>query len=1136
MAQTDPRTVHRPQQLDIPCGSGLFSNPSRFQAPLGSLSNVRNFEVVDGIYEESQGLTIVGPSLDRGPLRFWHADIVSGDTTISGTWNIGDYLYWYADDGFTVAGSARIYYVDMSGSNRILTIVEVSGRTPRRSTKFYTSSGATLVVSGNSAQDDVFIYQTKLALSWADFEGPKFLGSLVSAQAETSSVWDSFKPDPLGVGGISGVFQLKDSIYAVRDFFGGRFVSGSAEPAFGDEISVNNGAIAGTFTAKVAGYKLLSGSWEDGDAEGYLYLAPSATTSLDMADTENWTGSTTITNTTKGTTLGITVAGGERNFQNKGLLWKKDAASLQGGWKYIDLGYSIAFDNGLIAPQAEEAPLIYTDALSSVTDTGLLNLDSPATEYPSTGTYSAWTGLSNMQAGSPGSYASTSIQPNDYSRVLELNLLVGSTDPAAAAPVIESSAKILGVEITVLAHQTVGTDAYIKTICIRNDTTGAEQYLSTNYAGKQPINTDTATLYTFGGQLDTWGLDSIDVETLNSGNYTLLLQFGNSNGSTVRTVNVDQVALKVHYSVTSQHLYFYNGTSDVSTGKLFSVQVMDGEWSTDNASGWMTVRELSSPGAVFPGHQIRSAPSGGGDLIATVRNVQANLLPSLEELDTAKTIYQYRTGTFSGNENTEAAFVVTGASPAFLINQDDEFAFIRTPVDTALDKPKHVEIHRGHLVLAIGSHLLVSSVGSPTNFNTYDGATTWSLKDQVTGLASSAQGTTMVACADSIHYLQGSGATGQDAFAVRLITDNGGALPYTINSLLGNIFVDTVGITTADVSDKFGGFDVGRRSNHLRNEIQEQLRKVLNSDVAGRHVIGAIPVRNKNQYRVYLSDGTIITATYPLDPQQPLAFTMQHYGAYYEDDSRGFDRTFAPTALSSEVLSNGEESIIIGTRLGHVMRVDPNYMEILSYASREITGPERKSSLSTWAPFKFMDFNPLHANDATQSVKFTSMDIYVEHQGYSEINRVIKTDYSRFLPAPDANNLLNDIGLTTILNYPGGYPGTQVDDYFTWYVDTLTDGLCIRLSKFGGHGSTPLRIVKLTADVSVRAKKVDRIHETRAVTLVNTAPAFDLNVSGATEAIGISTNPAVIPPWDWSFLFTLDSINYTHDGNYTVAP
>lgn len=1122
MAQTDPKAVRRPQQVEIPCLGGLYSSPSRFQTPLGTLANVRNFEVVDDAYEESQGLTIVGPTLDDGLTRFWHMDLPSGDTTIAGTWNKGDFLYWYGSDGVTVAGSARIYYVDMSGSNRILTIDKVNGRTPRRATSFYTTSGATLEVSGNSAADDVFIYQTKLGLTWDEFEQSKFLGSLVASQAESSATWDAFKPDPLGVGGISGLFELNDSVYAVRDFFGGRFVSGNNEPAIGDTISIASGA----FTAKVAGYELTSGSWEENDAAGYLYLYPTSGTVLDMAATSNWTNSITITNSTQANTLATTVASGVRNYQNKGLLWKKDKDSLQGGWKYIDMGHSVAFDTGIVAPRAEEAPLIVTDSLDSVQDTGNLDCNSPATEYPVSGGYSAWTGLSNLQAGTPGSYASTTIPQSGQSRVLELNLRDG------AGAVIEGDATILGIEVTVTAHQTVGTDVYIAQAMLRNDASGAEQFYSNNYAGAQFIDTNTAATYTFGGQLDRWGLDEIKQDDLNNGDLVLLLQFANSNGSTSRTVNADQVSVKIHYALTSQRLYFYDGTSDVAYGDLFSYQVMDGEWSSDDAQGWMTLHNMSTPGAVKAGHQIRTAANGGGDLVATARSISTNLLPSLEEIDTAKTTYQNAAGTFSGNENTEAAYVVNGAGPAFLVNQDDKFAFIRTPVDRKLDKPTFVSIHRGHLVLAIGPHILVSSVGAPTNFSTYDGATTWLVGDTVTGLASAASGTTLIACADSIHYLQGSGSTGNDTFSVKLLTDKGGALPYTMTPLLGVIYVDHTGLSTVQISDKFGGFDLGRRTGHLRDIIQEELNKAPNYTIAGNHVIAAIPVRRKNQYRVYLSDGTIITATFPENPQDMLRVTLQHYASYYEDDSRGYDNTFVPTCVSSAVLSNGEERLLMGTRLGHVMRIDPKYMEVLSYASRDVAGPDRKQSLQTWAPHKFLDFNPIHASDPAQAVKFVSCDVFLEHAGYAEVNYTFKLDYGKFLTAPDATLLRETVGDTAMVGSRDLYPGYSVDDYFTWYADVLTDGLSLRLSKFGGTGTHPARIPKLAFDVTPRGVKHDRIHQSRAYEISTTSPAFDLVVESTTTALNLTTTKASLGNWRWDAAFTLDATDHTFDGWY----
>lgn len=1092
-----PNEIGALTPMDIPLRGGVYLYPSRFQAPFGSLTNVRNFEVVDGGYEESHGLTMLGPTLSTGLTEFWHADIALADVLVSGTVATGDTLYWYAADGVTPIGTARIYYYGVDATSHKITIDRVTGASPRRATSFYTQGGGELEVS---ATGDVFVHQSSLGLSWTDYTSAPFLGSLFTEQSIQSDTWDAFKPDPLGVQGISGVFQIGDDIYAVRDFWGGNFWAGEAEPKIGDQILVNYGAVVGSFTALVAGWTLTAGSWEEGDAEGTLWLKPSASTSLDMSETANWNASTTIENVSQGVDLGEclpqTSPPTVRQYLNKGLLWKLAGSSNQGGWQMVDMGYSLSFEDGAVAPLAQVAPLIVTDQVDSITESGYTNFTSPATEYPTSGTYSAWSNLGNMDDTTPGVYASTTIATNDYSRVLEfpVSLTLGG------------ESRILGVEVQLTCHQTVGTDVLINKVQLRNDATGALQYLSANRAENNALTTTPGTQYTFGSQLDTWELEDLNQTDIEAGSYTVIVQFENTSGASTRTVNVDLAQVNVHYAQKGQNVYFWNGSSDVAEGNLYAYQVFDGDWSTNDAEGWITLYDVTFPSDIIPGTEIRTAASGGGDLIAYARTIETNLLPSLEEMDDAGTIYQSRKAVFGGEEDDEAAYVTTGVGPAFTVDAESRFSFIRLPIDRSKDKPKYVEVHRNHLMLATGAHVLVSSIGAPNNFNTYDGATTWNPKDQITGLAAAANGTTMIACQDSIHLFAGSGATGQDAFAMKTLTDNSGARDYTITNLLGNVYVDYSGLTTVDISDKYGGFDIGRRAPHAKPLFERLLGRNTSAAAVGTRLICGIPVRSKNQYRMYLSNGEILTATFPEDPSLPIEYTRQNYTAYYEGDARGYEATFAPTAMDSSIKLNGDESVVLGTRLGHVMKVDPDYMDILSYADKDTDDPERNDDIQIWKPFKFLDLSPLHADDAAQIVTYKNGDVFLQHSGYTELAKLADTDYALLPEVPILGSPEIALGNKIAIGDFDTYTGQLVDEYFTWWIDEATDGLSLRLSKFGGLGSTPLRLSHMRIYSTINTRNRNRIHKGRDYTVSNADIPADIELIGIVGTATASGN------------------------------
>jgi hypothetical protein len=1068
--------------MNVPLDTGLFLNPSRLQAPLGSMNQCRNFEVVDGAYEETQGLTMIGPTISEGLTAFWHASLDAAYVAQTGVLSQGDLLYWYLNDGLTVGGTARIYYVSEIDGTLYITIDKVAGVSPRRATNFSTNKGASFVYSGGG---DTFQHQSQMDLSWAEFTGDKFLGALSSSQMETDATWDAFTPDPLGVGGISGVFQFQDDVYAVRDFWGGRFESGAIEPTIGNVVEVDNTGATGTFSGEIAGYELTSGSFEEGNAVGTIFLIPTTDTTLDMTMVDNWDNATAIEDITPATpvTLAYTLANGEMQENNKGLLWKHVRGSK--GWQRVDMGYSLSFDRGAVAPLAALAPLVTTDSIPSIIETGFVATEEAGfTTYPGTGTYSAWASTTNLWA--DGSYATTSCAASDYTDVLDF---------AIDSNTLAGEGRVLGIEVEVKSFGGAATEARLCKVQLRNDAEG-KTYLSDNRAGDTVIASTTAASLTFGGQLDTWGLPSISQEDIGAGNYRVLVQFANDDAVSAETISVDYVKVNVHYALTSQEIYLYDGAVDQATGALHAYQLFDGEWSTDDAQGWMSLSTINGIANVKAGLEIRSAEAGGGDLIAYTRTVERNLLPSMDDMDDAGTMYQSRRGTFSGNEDEEAVYVVNGVSPAFTISSEGRFSFIRLPIDREKDKPRYVEFHRNHLMLAVGSHFMVSSVGAPNNFNTYDGATSWNPKDRITGMAVAPGGTTLVACTDSLHAFVGSGASGQDQFRLTAITDNGGARDYTLLHLLGNIFVDFNGIATAAISDKYGGFAVGRRSPHIKT----LLRRLLGADSldtsAGNRVVGAIPVRKKNQYRIYLASGDILTATFPEEEGGAIRFTTQHYAADKQGDYRGYDSIFVPTALDSSVLSNGEERILMGTRIGHVMRIDPSTMDVLSYASKVAGGAERRSSMGVWKFFKYFDLTPLHGPDPSSLVVYKSAEVYIEHAGYTSINHLAKPDYARIPEIPVTGAEDDTIGNTTLVGDSTDYSGVLDQEYFTWYLDEQSDGVSLRFSKFGGEGAYPLRIGSLLLHAEVKGSYKDRIHKHRKfITKEGSIPA-DVTVVG----------------------------------------
>ena len=779
------------------------------------------------------------------------------------------------------------------------------------------------------------------------------------------------RPTPLGTrtvstnlprvettGAISHVFQHNDDVYAVRDFPVLYFVDGEEEPSIGDKIQVDK--LTGTDpTFYVARAELIDGSWDGGDAEGWLYLYPQSDSSItdDEIGGLNFISSGAINNLTTTNQLGVTTAQTDpqsvNNTSDHGLMWKLDtSARVNTGWKYVDMGYSVQYDNGAIAPLSTESPVFVTDSLDVLQDTGYAYYDSPATEFPATGTFSAWAGLGNLAA-DDATYASTTVPIGDKSRNLVLTPQVDG---------IPGDARIIGVEVAFEATEAVGTSVFISKVQLRKGTASSldpvgTEYYSSNRADNEPLTNALAT-YTYGGSLDLWGFDEITQTDFNAQDIEVVIQF-EEDGTAGRAITVDYVQIKVHYLQNGQDIYFYDGSSDVATGTLYSYQVHDGEWSTDDAKGYMTFTDITDPSACVAGVGIRTAASGAGDQVATVVEVTKNVLPGFYELEAQGTRCQELQSNIGGGEEDSKVFVTNGVSPCFSLDENGVFQFIRTPVDPTKDKPRYVEEISEHLVLALKEHVLISSIATPNNFSTYDGATVWATGDEITGLVPAPGNSVVVLSQSSVHILGGSGASGDNPFNLQRHSTSTGARHNSGIYINGVLYLDNHGLTSLSTSDKFGDFDAGKLSYSVEKWLRKRiLDQTIDEKPGATGFLEAIPCRSKNQIRLYFNDGWVLTGSFPPegseDPRPQ--FTMQNLGWVvdnpYSHSTNGevpdVSSAYRATCISSQSDASGRERIVQGTASGVVLLLEQG------------TGLLDSDSIhSTWAINHLHNQNPL---------------------------------------------------------------------------------------------------------------------------------------------------------------------------------
>ena len=392
---------------------------------------------------------------------------------------------------------------------------------------------------------------------------------------------------------------------------------------------------------------------------------------------------------------------------------------------------------------------------------------------------------------------------------------------------------------------------------------------------------------------------------------------GQNTGSAWVTPSMDvaSIELTITYVDGTESVYFYDTTDTVDVAEADIVHSFKetGDWDTEDAEGVLTLYNLTDVDAVSDGLQIRTGPSGTGELIAVVKGTPSSVyLPTYQQLTSNKSIVDTIKANFYSDVRGEAIYGATGAGPAFMFN-GTFFIQIRTGVPTEREKPRHVYNHANHLVLAYSSgQILVSVTGIPTDFTGVRGASEWGFGDSIVGfipLSGSALG---VLCRRSVQALVG---TSPLSFNTQMISNVSGAIEYTAAGVASPMFCNENGVTNVEATAAYGDFNVGKLSRYVYSLLQPRLQEDCACGTLG--VKMALPVRAKNQYKLFFLDGLVVTFSMAETAEGIVPMpTIQRY------DSNTTQRRFVPTCGLSTVLSTGKEAVLIGTEEGRVYVID----------------------------------------------------------------------------------------------------------------------------------------------------------------------------------------------------------------------
>jgi hypothetical protein len=275
--------------------------------------------------------------------------------------------------------------------------------------------------------------------------------------------------------------------------------------------------------------------------------------------------------------------------------------------------------------------------------------------------------------------------------------------------------------------------------------------------------------------------------------------------------------------------------------------------------------------------------------------------------------YEFHVHNFGGQLTTKRIY---GSDN---INRGFEFdGTVYVPIETkaTIDVPKHVRVHRGHLLYTIGSSLMISGPGLPYKMNAAAGGAEIAVGDDVTGTLSlpGAQGspTLLVDCRNSKFILYGSAATGSSPWLLVDFNNETGGVDYSQQVLRDAYSLDDSGVQSLQAAAELSGFAPGSVTFHIQNYITDH-RGLLTCSCTHK---------GKSQYRLYFSSGDGLYLTLvngQLVGAMPVTFVNPLASVWNAETVSGEERTYAGAASGGFVYELDRGSSFDGANIDATM-------------------------------------------------------------------------------------------------------------------------------------------------------------------------------------------------------------------------
>ncbi len=290
------------------------------------------------------------------------------------------------------------------------------------------------------------------------------------------------------------------------------------------------------------------------------------------------------------------------------------------------------------------------------------------------------------------------------------------------------------------------------------------------------------------------------------------------------------------------------GGSSGATGTIKRVIVQTGDWSTNDAAGYIILHSVVSGPFTDNETIAHTTPTGSADA---------------DGINTAITLtkdgrYDFDVYNFYGHSSTKKIYGCDGKNNGF---EFDGTTYVPIYTGMVTDTPQHIKAMGGYLFFSfVGGSLQFSSVGEPTEWSALTGAAEIGLGDEIVGLETLKDNVLAVIGETRVSVLYYD-----SGWALKSFSQKFGGKEWSLQKGTELYFLNAAGISSMAATDAFGDFESAPISAVVKPMLQAKLGDFISS----------ISIRNKEHIRFYFSDKTGVNVTF--DGNTPIGFTQLLY-------------------------------------------------------------------------------------------------------------------------------------------------------------------------------------------------------------------------------------------------------------------